>query len=230
MTEQPHDIRRGTRRPPSNTEPSTGLVVRLDIPPDHHPAVVKGDSPGAATGRAALTALYEVYGKINDTARQVSDKARLATAAQPFAERALNTAGRALATLAQQIEHLDTMIEQELTPAKNSPQAGEVRAYWRGQPKSIAPLTKLFRSKDATTISAILSAPSYLSGLDDAQQGLLRVIAAETIAPDKVQQRAEAADAARRVEHAMNHFTETIAANLREWRDEDSKIISDNLS
>lgn len=105
----------------------------------------------------------------------------------------------------------------------------EVGTFWRGQPKSIAELTKLFRAKDMTTISAVLSAPAYLSGLDEKQQGLLRVVAAEAVAPDKVQQRAEAADAAQRVEHAMNHFMQTIAASLREWRDKDSKIILENL-
>lgn len=210
-------------------EQETGVVVRLDIPPDHHPAVIKGESPGANSGRAALQHLYEAYGKINDTARRVSDKGRLAAASQPFAERALNSVSWALTTLDQERDHLDKEIEQALTPAKNSPQAGEVRTFWRGQPKSIAELTKLFRAKDMTTISAVLSAPAYLSGLDEKQQGLLRVVAAEAVAPDKVQQRAEAADAAQRVEHAMNHFMQTIAASLREWRDKDSKIILENL-
>ena len=167
------------------------------------------------------------YGKINETAVRVGDKGRLAAAAQPFAERALNSAWRALTTLTKQRDHLDVEIESALT--KSSPQAGEVRAYWRGQTKPIAALSKLFRDADLTTISAVLTAPAYLSGLDDKQQGLLRVMAAEAVAPDKVRQRAETADAARRVERAMTHFTETIAASLRDWSDEDSKIIGENL-
>ena len=39
-------------------EQETGVVVRLDIPPDYHPAVIKGESPGANSGRAALQHLY----------------------------------------------------------------------------------------------------------------------------------------------------------------------------
>lgn len=69
-----------------------GIVVRLDIPADHHPAVITGDSPGANLGREALSGLYDAYGKINDTAARVQDKARLAAAVQPFAESAVQRA------------------------------------------------------------------------------------------------------------------------------------------
>ena len=79
-------------------------------------------------------------------------------------------------------------------------------------------------------MSAVLNTPAYLSGLSDENQALLRVVAARKMAPEQVQQRAETADAVQRVENAMGHFTTTIAANLREWRDEDSKIISENLT
>ncbi len=54
-------------------EQETGVVVRLDIPPDHHPAVIKGESPGANSGRAALQHLYEAYGKINDLSMHLTE-------------------------------------------------------------------------------------------------------------------------------------------------------------
>ena len=50
MTEQSHDTNQRAA-PPSKTEETTGVVVRIDIPPDHHPAVVQGDGPGATLGR-----------------------------------------------------------------------------------------------------------------------------------------------------------------------------------
>jgi len=49
-------------------------VVRIDIPPDHHPGVIRGDGPGAKLGQGALAALYDTCGKINDTAAGVQDK------------------------------------------------------------------------------------------------------------------------------------------------------------
>ena len=54
-------------------EQETGVVVRLDIPPDYHPAVIKGESPGANSGRAALQHLYEAYGKINDLSMHLTE-------------------------------------------------------------------------------------------------------------------------------------------------------------
>lgn len=132
MAVQSHDHER-IAPPPEKAEPSTGVVVRLDIPPDHHPAVIKGDSPGAQLGREALTGIYDANGKINDTAAQVRDKGRLASAALPFAERAVQQAGRAINTLQQQAQHLDREIAQMLTHQPSSPQATEVRGYWQAR-------------------------------------------------------------------------------------------------
>lgn len=211
------------------TTDNHGIVVRLDIPPDHHPAVVKGDSPGANLGRQALTGIYDAYGKINDTAARVQDKGRLASAAQPFAERAVQQAGRAITTLRSQVDHLDGEIAKAIAPPVEPNLAGQIRAHWAQSSNALHGLKKAVENGDATTMSAVLSCPAYLSGLDEKQQGLLRTIAARAVAPDKVQQRTEAADALARVERATEHFMETIAGRLREWRDEDAKIIQEAL-
>lgn len=82
---------------------------------------------------------------------------------------------------------------------------------------------------DAATMSAVLSAPAYLSGLTDKNQAVLRLVAAAAVAPDMVAQRGETADALARVERATDHFMQTIASKLRDWRDEDAKIIQEAL-
>ena len=207
-----------------------GIVIRLDIPPDHHPTVIQGDSPGAVTGRGALTAIYDAIGKINDTAARVQDKGRLASAAQPFAERAVQHAGRAMVTLKKQVEHLDSQIATAIKPQVESNLAGQIRDYWANSgSKALPGLREAIEDGDAATMSAVLHTPAYLSGLSDKDQEILRVTATKRYAPDKAVQRAEAADALERVERATNFFMETIAGNLRKWWDDDAKIIQEGL-
>lgn len=223
-------ILRGPTRPRTK-EPGDGVLVRIDIPPDFHPAVLAGDSPGSVTGRSALKELYEVAGRITDTARQVDDKARLAQAATPIAERALASADRGRATLVQQIAHLDSVISDAVTPPVEPQIASEIRGHWqRNGSDALTGIKKAIESGDKTTMASVLSSPAYLSGLSDANLTLLRVVAAEHVVPEKVRDRDAAADAERVVSRAIDHFTTTLAANLREWRDEDSKIIQEGLS
>lgn len=90
-------------------------------------------------------------------------------------------------------------------------------------------LREVVKSGDLTTISAVLNAPAYLSGLSIENQGLLRAMAAQRLAPDKVVWREETIDALARVERAADHFMQTTADRLREWRDGDDKIIREVL-
>lgn len=214
------------------TTDNHGIVIRLDIPPDHHPATVRGESPGANLGRRALTGIYDAYGKINDTAAAVADKGRLASAAQPFAEKAVANAGRAMATLKAQIEHLDGEIAQRLRPTVEPNLAGQIRAHWAGAPgaKALEGVRKAIADGDAATMSAVLSAPAYLSGLSDKSQAVLRLVAAEHFAPEQTARRNETVDALDRVEKANSHFMETIAGRLNEWRDDDARVIQENLT
>ncbi len=206
-----------------------GIVVRLDIPPDHHPAVIRGDGPGATLGRDALTGIYDAYGKINDTASKVADKGRLASAAQPFAERAVQRAGRAITTLRSQVEHLDDEIGKALRPPVEPGLAAQIRSHWARHDKALSRLRRVIEDGDAATASAVLNAPAYLSGLSDKDQAILRQMAAQRFAPDKVARRDETTDALARVERATDHFMQTIAGQLREWRDDDAKIIQEAL-
>lgn len=212
-----------------STRDKHGIVIRLDIPPDHHPAVIKGDGPGATLGREALAGIYSCYGKVNDVAAQVEDKGRLASAAQPYCERAIQQAGRAMTTLRKQVEHLDSEIATALKPPVEPNLAGQIRAHWARSGKALTGVKAAIYDGDTATMSAVLNAPAYLSGLDDKNQAVLRLMAAQQFAPDMVAQRGETADALERVERASDHFMQTIAGKLREWRDEDGKIIEEAL-
>ena len=90
--------------------------------------------------------------------------------------------------------------------------------------------TEIVETGDLTTIAAVLSAPAYLSGLTEKQHDLIRTFAAQTLAPEQTAQRAEAVEALGRVTKANDHFMERIGNQLREWRDDDAKIIQEALS
>ncbi len=117
-----------------------------------------------------------------------------------------------------------------VTAQKNNPQAAEVRAHWRGQKKSpLLELSKIFQTGEILTISAVLSAPAYLSGLGEKHQGELRKLAATILVPDKVNAREETDAAIQHVERATDNFAKTMAANLNEWRDRDAELIEETL-
>ncbi|MPY74913.1 MAG: hypothetical protein GEU87_11685 [Alphaproteobacteria bacterium] len=224
------DIERAV--PPVSKE-VRGVVVRIDIPPSNHPGMIRGDGPGAQSGRAALGHLYDAWGKIQDAAKVVTDKGRLAAAAQPFAERALDRASRALDTLTQQTEHLDREIAAAITPPQSDARAGEIRNYWLARAgtatKGKASLTAFtglraaIEEGDLVTMSAVLSAPAYLSGLTQEQQGLLRLAAARRVVPDHVARREETDTAIARVRGAIDDFSATMARSLKDWRDDDHR-------
>lgn len=116
-----------------------------------------------------------------------------------------------------------------VTAQKNSPQAAEIRAHWRGQKSPLLELSKIFQTGEILTISAVLSAPAYLSGLGEKHQGELRKLAATILVPDKVNAREETDAAIQHVERATDNFAKTMAANLNEWRDRDAELIEETL-
>ena len=108
--------------------------------------------------------------------------------------------------------------------------SARVRAHFAQSGKALTGIKEAIDDGDMITVSATLNAPPFLSGLTKKAQAALRVEAARVVVPDKVRERDEATAALERVERATNHFTETIAGRLREWRDEDAKIIQEALS
>lgn len=62
-------------------------VIKLNVPLDAHPDVVRGPhlekSPLHASLRAAMTDLYDTWGRVADLADKVKDKTLLAQRAQP---------------------------------------------------------------------------------------------------------------------------------------------------
>ena len=206
---------------------SDGAQVRPLMPPPPSAAIV--------TSRQAI-ALEGVRSFNLDTLSESEAHGLLGAILGPdrvgeaeLAEHAVQSAGRAMTTLRKQVEHLDSEIATALKPPVEPNLAGQIRAHWAQSGKALTGVKAAIDDGDTATMSAVLSAPAYLSGLTDKSQAALRLVAAAAVAPDMVAQRGEAADALARVERATDHFMQTIAGRLREWRDEDATIIQESL-
>ncbi len=203
--------------------PTKDTIIRIDIPADHHPGMLKGDSLGTGIGREALAHIYDAYGKINDVARAVEDKGRLATRVQPFAETAIAKADTLLGKLRALDTHLRKAVNEALSPVQVPNERSDIRSFWRSRKSPFTELVPLVDAGDMATIGAVLSGPAYLSGLTAEQQGVLRERAEQVIRPDETAHLKEVRAATSRVERALSHFVDTMAGNLRSWRDDDQK-------
>ena len=211
------------------TDDKTAVIVRLDISPSCHPDTLRGDDPGTVCGRNALEQLYKSIGQINDTAVKITDKGRLATAAQPFAERALNVAGRSLETLRSQIKKLDLEIgEMLVVPVDHSLQT-EIRGHYKTAKSVLVDVKKAIDDGDIVSVSTVLRAPYFLSGLTSKNHALLRVMAAAKFAPAQVAHRDAAVTALAKVEASVEWYTDTVATKIRGWADLDAVILNEEL-
>ena len=173
-------------------------IVRLDIPSTVHPLNLKGTSPAQEHARAALTSLYDVYGTINDTSRQVKDKGRLATTVRPVAEKAITRVEKTMQQIQTSRTALTKQIDDALLTKGTLPQIGaQIRSHFASLPegKAVTAILALVREGDHTTVASVLQAPGYLSGLTPAHVQIGREAAEAQFASDNVKLRSEADDA-----------------------------------
>jgi hypothetical protein len=189
---------------------------KIEVPIDYDPRTITGDGPSAQTARGAMNALHGAWVKIRDAAADQSvDLPRLAKAAQGAMERALTASDAAQERIVAQVRQLETEIVNLTQPRVDATLAAEMRAYWRekgwtnGLPQAVA--------ADPRTASAILSAPPYLSGLDDKTRDVIRLSAINAHAADKQAALDEAKRAHDRVVKASARMIEVVVPRLRDW-------------
>ena len=164
--------------------------IRTDVPSSLHGAVIKGDGNGPTQARTVMNQMYSVQGQVIDLRAMTESKGpkapgqaatparvpagQAAQAAIPVVERAVNQADTAIANLGTQIEALDKQIAGALMSGKADPASmAEIRSYWlaqgRGKESAFLKVGERFQSpaENMRTVSAILDAPGYLSGIDD---------------------------------------------------------------
>ena len=193
----------------------------VEVPIDYDPRVIEGDGPSAQSARGAMNALHGAWVKIRDAAADQSvELPRLAKAATGAMERALIASDGAMERIDAQVRHLENEIVGLTQPRVDPTLAAEVRAYWRergwnnGMTQAVA--------ADPRTSSAVLSAPPYLSGLDDKQREVIRLMAVKAHAADRQAALDEATRARDKLQRASGRMIELVVPRIREWERPDN--------
>ncbi len=198
---------------------------KIEVPIDYDPRTIVGDGASAQTARGAMNALHGAWMKIRDAAAdRTVELPRLAKAAQGAMERALTASDAAQERIVAQVRQLESEIVSLTQPRVDPTLAAEVRAYWRergwtkGLPQAVA--------ADARTASAILSAPPYLSGLDDKQREVIRQAAIHAHAAAKQAALDEATRAHDKVVSASGRMMEIVVPRIRDWSRPESEDLA----
>ena len=198
----------------------------IEVPIDYDPRVIAGEGASALTARGAMNAMHGAWVKIRDAAADESvELPRLAKAATGAMERALTAADGALARIEAQVKALEREIGSAVQPPVEPALAAEVRAYWRergwmnGLPQAVV--------ADARTSSAVLSAPAYLSGLDDKQRVVIRAAAVAAHASDKQSALEEATAARDKLQRASSRMIELVVPRIRDWQHADNASLTE---
>ena len=226
---------------------------RVDLPPTLHPAVIKGEGAGPTQARAIMSQLYLTQGKLIDLKSKTESKGpkapgqaptvaqipagQAAGAATPVVERALNRADQTIANLGTQIETLDKQITAALMAGKSDPASmSEIRAYWlnqgSGKESTFLKVGKLFQDaqNNLSTVSSLLSAPGYLSGIDDPKHlASLAAVASQALVPEIVQDVAETRAALQLLSKAAGRFMSETGTLIAGMADRSADLISATL-
>lgn len=160
------------------------IEINTAVSPMLHPAVVDrldatGEMYGIEPTRAAFALAYDAIGRVHAARETVSKDPTLtenAVAVQvaDFADRQMAAVTRAFdaarSGLVKTIEHMERELSAPVTSLAAQSVSEEIRAHVKGLPDAQRAVfvKKAIDRGDAVTASAVLGAPAYLSGLDDA--------------------------------------------------------------
>jgi hypothetical protein len=211
------------------------IPIRSDVPISMHPGVLAGEAKvldtaeptvgrqALAAGREGLTALYSCYGQIEE-AEQAMRRAsngrpaedgrdELAAAAKKAYDRAFLTVERRVAELTKLRDGLGAKVATAIDdPNRKTIEGLSVATSIREHAKSL-PDAKRFQfaraavaAGDLRTVSALLAAPAYLSGLTDEQLAVVRDQAAQRFAAQDHAQHAATSAVITRVEDGLSRL------------------------
>ncbi len=168
---------------------NTNIDVR--VTPSLHPDTVKAidgydddTAPLLASTERAFREAYTSVGLIYEARDKAANnptwnESQVAIETDNYAQKHLGKVCKsfddALTVVIKGIEHIERELSTPLTSKASLSLASEIRAHVKSLPqdKRNALLTSKLSSKDDMTLSAVLGAPAFLSGLDDAMQAHL---------------------------------------------------------
>lgn len=200
-------------------DPTLMLDTRkVDIPLDHNPDAVIGEGPSSHAAKGAMMSIWTTWNAVKTAAEdRNTDLPALARVGQQAVERGLAAADKASAAIMSNLAALDREITSAIRPPVPDALSVEIRQYWRREgDEKLGALMSAIQS-DTRTSSAVLSAPAYLSGLDDEQQENFRAVAVNAHAPERQADLEEAQRALAKVQAAAERVTQTLGPKITLW-------------
>lgn len=214
---------------------AAAVDVVLSLPPDSHPDVVRGehiarDAVLLESARAPMRLAYDTIRVMEELARDVVNKEKLANAAQPRFEAVVARYFSTLDSLHKRRDALEKDVASRVVGDGRDPMGAEIRAHLKSRKDGgLTTATAAARKGDRRTVAAVLSAPAYLSGMSDEEHARFAALARELLEPDLVGLARDLGENIERVERGRVAFTERAATLMRAWRAPDDEVINRRL-
>jgi hypothetical protein len=180
------------------------------------PAIEKSSALGAA--RLPLEAAREFRAKMNELLSTTKDHRDLAKRAAPYFEAITKKFDASLHTLTKLKEAQEREISKQITATSEDGNAAEIRGYFRAAKEPFSEATKLLGSGCLKTTRALLSQPSYLSGMSEEQQSTLRLAARAKYCPDQHALAGDLDKAIAQIQRVGSEFVREVGSALNEWQ------------
>lgn len=202
-------------------------TVGIQIPLDAHPDVIRGKSSLLEPARQASRVMWDVWNKVKVATGEVTDKKRLAGVAQKAVERAFQVTETNVKYLKKSRGVLIEQVAATVTPKAPDALGVEIRAHFKSGNKAFFEVGAAIQKGDKRTVAAVLTAPAYLSGLDDKQYNTLLDMAKKQLCPEDSGTIMDIDNAVARLERSAEQMSTTFAPLIREWLGNDEKALED---
>ena len=199
------------------------MQPKLKIPAlaiDNHPDMVVNEAIALNPARYALRQVWDQWAKLRDAEVVATDSKRLARAATAVVGHTWKVADEALKNLDSFRKDLEAKVSNGVAPKTPDAAAAEIRAHFKNQRHPSTALSSLVKQNDRRTLAAILTAPAYLSGLNDDQHKTLLGLARETWFPEEVRTLKDIDHAGSRVMIVADTVKKTLTPLIAAWSGE----------
>lgn len=154
---------------------------RFPAPPiDIDPRVVRGDHSSLEAARQAYGRLHSGWKILAEASDRITDPDKLAREARAHLERTTRSLRADNDRMWAAYRHLRDKIHAAVAPGPRDPIGAEIRTWLRSQSDPSAEVRKAIDAGDRQIVSALLSGPHQLSGIDRKQLDTLHEHAMRT--------------------------------------------------
>lgn len=196
-------------------------------PLDIDPGIVSGDHSALVVARRAFTSLHTGWKVLAEASERVQDSDKLSREAKAHTDKMVRLLRADTELMWGAYRHLRQKIDAAISPNERDPIAAELRAWLRSQSDPFTAALKGIKSADKRYVSAILGAPSALSGLDDDKLELLRDHAARLFEFEDHEAMETIDKLARKHGEYVERFEKQARQHIKSWETGDDAAIEE---